>query len=228
MRRRFMLSRSKIEPLFFEALENGFYFTFTHECEYCLNDDYEWVTLSANTMSPTINIGEKIYVRANRLPSAMTGVGTFGITKSCNLGGNPISLVASNQLLENSFQELFRNCSGIIDASQLQLPTTLTKGCFLYMFYGCTNLTSAPELPATTLVEYCYAYMFYGCIKLNYIKMLATDVSANSCLYYWVYGVASSGTFVKNPAMTSLPTGISGIPSGWTVVNDGEESGGGI
>jgi hypothetical protein len=56
--------------------------------------------------------------------------------------------------------------------------------------------------------------------------MLATDISAINCLSNWVYGVASTGNFVKNPAMTSLPTGQSGIPSGWTVVNDGEESGG--
>jgi hypothetical protein len=64
--------------------------------------------------------------------------------------------------------------------------------------------------------------MFYGCKKLSYIKMLATDISAPSCLSNWVSSVASTGTFVKNPAMTTLPTGNSGIPSGWTVVDDGE------
>ena len=95
------------------------------------------------------------------------------------------------------------------------------------MFQGCTSLTTAPELPATTLVSSCYQRMFINCINLNYIKMLATDISATNCLYYWVYNVSGTGTFVKNPAMTSLPTGISGIPSGWTVVDDGEESGGG-
>jgi hypothetical protein len=94
------------------------------------------------------------------------------------------------------------------------------------MFYYCTNLTTAPELPATTLADDCYYYMFYNCNKLNYIKMLATDISASGCLSNWVIGVASTGTFVKNPDMNSLPTGYSGIPSGWTVVNDGEESGG--
>ena len=46
--------------------------------------------------------------------------------------------------------------------------------------------------------------------------MLATDVSASGCLFWWVYGVASSGTFVKQ-ASTTLPTGWSGIPDGWTV-----------
>jgi hypothetical protein len=69
--------------------------------------------------------------------------------------------------------------------------------------------------------------MFYNCKKLNYIKMLATNISASKCLTNWVSGVASTGTFVKNPTMTSLPTGTSGIPSGWTVVDDGEDSGGG-
>jgi hypothetical protein len=61
--------------------------------------------------------------------------------------------------------------------------------------------------------------MFKGCIKLNYIKMLATDISASGCLTNWVSSVASNGTFVKNAAMTSLPSGAKGIPNGWTVEN---------
>jgi hypothetical protein len=65
--------------------------------------------------------------------------------------------------------------------------------------------------------------MFRDCSKLNYIKMLATDISASNCLENWVSGVSSTGTFVKNPAMTTLHYGWSGIPEGWTVVNDGEE-----
>ena len=61
--------------------------------------------------------------------------------------------------------------------------------------------------------------MFYGCGKLNKITMLATDISAYDCLYNWVNDVASSGTFIKHPQMTSLPNGRSGIPNGWTVQN---------
>ena len=49
--------------------------------------------------------------------------------------------------------------------------------------------------------------------------MLATDISAPSCLDDWVGDVSSTGTFIKNTAMTSLPTGINGIPTGWTVQN---------
>jgi hypothetical protein len=60
--------------------------------------------------------------------------------------------------------------------------------------------------------------MFNGCTNLNQIKCLATDKSANSCTSGWVYGVSSTGTFVKHPNMT-WTTGVSGIPSGWTVVD---------
>lgn len=49
--------------------------------------------------------------------------------------------------------------------------------------------------------------------------MLATDISAEKCLFLWVEGVASTGTFTKAASMNSLPTGTSGIPNGWTVVD---------
>ena len=52
---------------------------------------------------------------------------------------------------------------------------------------------------------------------MKYIKMLATNISASNCLNNWVSNVSGTGTFVKNPAMTSLPSGASGIPSGWKV-----------
>ena len=99
-----------------------------------------------------------------------------------------------------------------------ELPaTTLAEGCYSYMFVFCTSLTTAPELPATKLTYYCYLSMFYHCTSLNHITMLATNISAYQCLENWVDGVSSTGTFVKHPDMTSLPTGIHGIPEGWTV-----------
>lgn len=101
--------------------------------------------------------------------------------------------------------------------------TTLNDYCYDYMFSGCSSLVTAPELPATILNEGCYYGMFYGCSKLNYIKMLATDISVFSCLDNWVVSVASTGTFVKNKNATWNKTGTSGIPSGWTVYNNGEE-----
>lgn len=63
--------------------------------------------------------------------------------------------------------------------------------------------------------------MFEGCENLSSITMLATegyDVFKGS-LFNWVKGVATNGTFTKAASMDDLPTGDSGIPTGWPVVN---------
>ena len=60
------------------------------------------------------------------------------------------------------------------------------------MFYGCTSLTTAPELPATTLAMGCYDEMFYGCSKLSKVTMLATKYSANWCLKNWLDNAGTS------------------------------------
>ena len=43
-------------------------------------------------------------------------------------------------------------------------------------------------------------------------------ISASNCLLGWVNAIKSSGTFYKNKDATWTTTGISGVPSGWTVV----------
>ena len=50
------------------------------------------------------------------------------------------------------------------------------------MFYGCTSLTSAPELLATTLADNCYSYMFNGCTSLTRVKMNASYGSWGSSM----------------------------------------------
>ena len=121
-------------------------------------------------------------------------------------------------LADYCYYFMFYGCTSLTTAPELP-ATTLANNCYTYMFRGCTSLTTAPELPATTLANSCYVYMFYGCSNLNYIKMLATDISAINCLSNWVGGVAETGTFVKHPQMTTLPSGVNGIPNGWTVEN---------
>ena len=116
---------------------------------------------------------------------------------------------------------MFRDCDELTAAPELP-ATVLADYCYNQMFRGCTGLTVAPELPATTLAARCYHQMFWDCKKLDHITMLATDISATNCLEEWVVGVASTGTFTKAAAMTSLTTGVSGIPEGWTVKNYGE------
>ena len=132
-------------------------------------------------------------------------------------------VLPATTLANHSYNGMFYGCSSLTEAPALP-ATTLAICCYQYMFSYCTSLVEAPKLPATKLTERCYQWMFEGCSNLNKITMLATNISAFSCLSGWVKGVASSGTFVKNATMTSLPTATSsnsysGIPNGWTVQN---------
>ena len=116
------------------------------------------------------------------------------------------------------YSGMFMGCTSLTTVPELP-ATTLGTMCYKSMFAGCTSLTTAPVLPATALNLMCYSGMFGGCTNLNYIKCLATDISAFNCTKNWVSGVASTGTFVKNPNMTSWTEGTNGIPEGWTVID---------
>ena len=120
--------------------------------------------------------------------------------------------------LENyCYWSMFWGCKNLIIAPALP-ATTLENYCYWSMFRNCSSLTVAPELPATTLAQNCYSNMFYGCSNLHYIKCLAGNNINTNNTDGWLYGVPSTGTFVKNPE-ANWPTGDSGIPSGWEVVD---------
>lgn len=129
---------------------------------------------------------------------------------------------------EACYQSMFKGCTSLTTAPSILPATTLARQCYggAYvqngMFADCTSLTTAPVLPALDANYYaCYGHMFDGCSSLNYIKVLATSTYSGwgDTFTEWVNGVASTGTFVKNASMTSLPTGTSGIPANWAVVD---------
>ena len=121
-------------------------------------------------------------------------------------------------LAESCYFGMFQGCRALTTAPALP-ATTLANNCYRDMFKGCIHLTTAPWLPATTLVNNCYYQMFSGCSKLDYVVCLATNISASNCVKNWLSNVAGTGTFVKASNMTSWPSGNSGIPSGWSVIN---------
>ena len=123
-------------------------------------------------------------------------------------------------LADYCYSSMFFGCTSLTTAPSILPATTLANYCYSSMFRDCTNLTTAPELPSTTLATNCYSGMFRDCTSLNYAKCLATDISATSCTTRWMENVVSStGTFVKAESMNDWPTGDSGIPNGWTVVD---------
>lgn len=125
----------------------------------------------------------------------------------------------ATELQNYCYSTMFKGCTSLIYAPELP-ATKLRVQCYENMFHGCTSLIYAPVLRAAQLPNYSYLRMFQGCTSLSYIKCLATSISAADCTLNWLSDVASTGTFVKAAGMTGWPTGSSGIPSGWTVVDD--------
>ena len=78
---------------------------------------------------------------------------------------------------------------------------------------------TAPALPAKTLATYCYQNMSSGCTNINEVTVKAENV-ANYAFDDWLEGVATSGKIHKRSSLTLPKDSSSGIPSGWTAVND--------
>ena len=119
------------------------------------------------------------------------------------------------------FTRLFYDCTTLQRAPELP-ATKLKPSCYNSMFYNCTDITQAPELDATTLASSCYSFMFAGCSSLNYVRCLATDISADNCVDNWLGSVFSEGVFFKASEMTDWSSGESGIPAGWTIMDVGD------
>lgn len=137
----------------------------------------------------------------------------------CTLLEAPPKVLPATTLAESCYYGMFESCDNLIAAPQIN-ATTLDDYCCQLMFAYCTSLTTAPDLISTSLKNDCYMMMFYGCTSLNYVKCIATlNLNSSSNTHEWLNGVAASGTFVKD-ANASWTTGTSGIPSGWTIVNN--------
>ena len=84
------------------------------------------------------------------------------------------------------FAYLFSGCTSLTTAPTLP-ASTIAPGCYKDMFNGCTSLETLPELPATTLKTYCYANMFEGCTRIRMSKTKTGE-------YITPYRVPKSGT----------------------------------
>lgn len=117
-------------------------------------------------------------------------------------------------VLNNSYHNMFRNCTALVYPPALP-ATSISISSYFTMFYGCSSLVETPVLPAETLFDYSYYNMFANCSSLKKVTLHATDITAPYCLTNWLGGVSATGDFYC-PASLTIPTGVSGIPSGWT------------
>lgn len=222
------------------TIPSGLTTNFILSISYSTDDGANWTTVNnVNNNVVTVSVsglssGDTVLWKGSgtSLSYMSTNSSKFSSNAAFEVEGNPMSLIygsnftsASTHKQSYTFYQLLRG-SKVTNAENLYFNKSLNWYVYGYMFAGCTGLTTAPTLPAETLQNGCYEKMFAGCANLNYIKCLATTKSATDCLNGWVGAltiggakVAANGTFVKK-AGVSWSTGDSGIPSGWTVVEE--------
>ena len=97
------------------------------------------------------------------------------------------------------FCKLFYGCTALTSAPDLP-ATTLANECYYGMFIDCTSLASAPELKATTLADNCYNRMFFNCTSLTSAPELKATTLAPECCYDMFYGCTSLASAPNLPA----------------------------
>jgi hypothetical protein len=215
--------------LTFVAEEGGTFKFSGNSVNYSVDNGATWTTLANNTNTPTISAGNKIMFKATLTPASWVGIGTFSSTGRFTAQGNVMSLLYGDNFIgqtslsgkDYAFYELFSNCTGLTSAENMSLPaTTLAEACYFNMFYGCTSLTTAPELPATTLAGGCYGAMFSGCTSLTTApSVLPATTLENSCYSNMFNGCTSLTTAPVLPATALELYSCSYMFSGCTNLN---------
>ena len=99
------------------------------------------------------------------------------------------------------YGNMFDSCTNLTSAPELP-ATTLVEGCYQDMFNGCTSLTAMPELPATTLANSCYQGMFYHCTGLASAPELPATTLADRCYQAMFESCTNLTTAPELPATT--------------------------
>lgn len=113
----------------------------------------------------------------------------------------------------NCYHNMFYNCTNLTAAPELP-ALTLSSGCYQMMFYNCTNLTATPKLPATALALSCYDGMFRDCKGLTTATELPATTLADSCYTFMFYNCTALK--ISSAQSSEYPT-VWRIPSSGTI-----------
>ena len=145
----------------------------------------KWENPSTNGIS--LSVGQSVYLKADEDALWRTAASNYDYNKLWSSGriaciGDARSIVklVAPAYYFNMYSGLFYGCSSLTTAPELP-ATILDTYCYSYMFNGCTSQASAPELPATTLADYCYMDMFNGCTSLTNAPDLPATTLAFGC-----------------------------------------------
>lgn len=164
----------------------------------------------------SVEAGDTISFYAEESENTDSKYMTINCSSYCYIYGNVMSLVTlkpqtgewnpyATSVQPYAFYSLFFDNRKIRNHNEKKIcipATTLADHCYLHMFYGCTSLTTAPELPATTLADSCYDHMFYRCLSLTTAPELPATKLDSHCYESMFYGCTSLTIAPELPATT--------------------------
>lgn len=129
-----------------------------------------------------------------------------------NLLSTPIINVAS--IDGSALYRTFRYCTSLVLVRKFKIGSINGFAGCRGVFYGCTALEDV-TLETPIVGQSGLREAFVTCSNLKIITASFVDITASQALTGWVNGVAATGDFYCPQALT-IPTGVDGIPSGWT------------
>ena len=205
------------------------------------------IVLTANTNSVDINKitlsnkGDRVYIKADKnkidttnlkasdIPSTRikvinqsseTKIRARGNIASLNKGTNDAYKTNYLTMSTNDnlcYHSMFYDCTSLTQAPELP-ATKLRSWCYSHMFYGCTLLEVAPSLPSTTLANYCYDSMFARCTSLTQAPKLPATTLTDSC-YNYMFELTSLTQAPELPASTLIKYCYNGMFRGCKKLN---------
>lgn len=147
------------------------------------NDGTTWDSYTAGKTITLTNVGDKVSFKGKNVTTDFSN--HFTMSGKIAASGSVTSLTdgkgndSNVQLQKECYKYMFYNCTVLTAAPELP-ATNLKDNCYNYMFCNCTSLTTAPKLPAISLVEYCYEGMFSGCVGLTTAPVLLAQAVPNA------------------------------------------------
>ena len=162
----------------------------TLSLEYSTDDGQTWndFTVASTTITLT-NIGDECCIRAKttnaKMANSYNNGNIFNLTGQVGAYGDATFLLDKNGGLDTiggwALGMLFWDCTALTHAPELP-SHNLGTDAYDTMFTGCSSLREAPELPATNLgSQYCYSQMFSGCTSLTKAPFLPATVLQSQC-----------------------------------------------
>lgn len=203
--------------------------TFRLKYSYDKQTWHDWEIIDEYTTTINLsNVGNKVYIiGSNPQYGASLAYSQFILNGKVAASGNIMSLLTFDGgytiAPDYAFRRLFYNCTALSSAPELPAQK-VGSYAYEYMFAGCTNLINAPELPATIGQIYCYSSMFLNCTKLVNMPELPMMALASNCYQSMFQGCTSLQHTVQTlPAKTLASYCYKAMFSGCTMLQTAPE-----